>query len=364
MHHEDWDLQLLAEEVNERDPAGVIPEGAVTTEAEPSPAPAEALPPRAEGDAGLTEELLRRGVPREKLERHRKALERAGARAATGRQPGVGAQAAPVKTPEDGPSSNGTGNESTSSAAGAAPSPQGEGNESQAGAKDAPAKLTLEQLLADPESRKILHDYANGIVRERVKNTGRDAAAYRALAPALEALAEKHGMIGGDPDPEELSRRILAEVRLRSAGTGAPDRPAGPPAPRIDPRREALFRAHFGDLRRQEAELRKDYPGFDLGEALRDPAFARMVAPGSPLGLEDAYFATHRQEILADREQQIRQRALEEASRALRAGQQRPRESSGSRGNTASPSLSREQREDLKRRIHAAAARGEKIYPT
>ncbi|MBQ5405250.1 MAG: hypothetical protein IIU18_01280 [Oscillospiraceae bacterium] len=118
------------------------------------------------------------------------------------------------------------------------------------------------------------------------------------------------------------------------------------------------LRGHLAGLYAQAAGLQ----GFDLRNALRDPAFVRLTAPGTGVSVEDAWFALHRREAQQMREEENR-RLL---SRAAAASARRPREGGhGSPALLASDyrSLSREEQLRVKRRIFEAGARGEKIYP-
>ena len=110
------------------------------------------------------------------------------------------------------------------------------------------------------------------------------------------------------------------------------------------------------------------FPGFDLRRELQDPLFARLTAPNVGLGVEDAFYTVHRRQIqAASMEAAARNTALQ-FSNAVRSGALRPREN-GAADQAPSVSTfdyraaSREQREDLKRRIRQAKAEGRRIYP-
>ena len=131
-----------------------------------------------------------------------------------------------------------------------------------------------------------------------------------------------------------------------------PDPPASP-----DP-----IRAHFDALCAQEAALRADFPDFRLSAALQDPAFLRLTAPGLGIEPRQAWLALH-PEALIRRAAEGTAAAL---ARSLASGARRPREGGGSGGAALSLDPRRmppADREALKRRIHDAAALGEKIYP-
>ena len=124
------------------------------------------------------------------------------------------------------------------------------------------------------------------------------------------------------------------------------------------------FRNHFRELERQAAQMKEIFPHFDLRQELKNPVFARMTAPGVGLRVEDAYYAVHRREL----QSAAVQAAKQQVSNAIASGAMRPRENglSGQAPAVSSfdyRSASKEQREDLKRRIRMAAAEGKKLYP-
>ena len=133
------------------------------------------------------------------------------------------------------------------------------------------------------------------------------------------------------------------------------------------PLSDADYRAHFASLCEQAEALREELPDFDLGAALRDPAFLRLTAPALGVGVREAWAALHRGEI----ESRAARRGAEEAKRQLAlaaaSGSLRPREGGGLGAAALTRSdyraLSREAQQSLKRRILDAAARGEKVYP-
>ena len=127
-------------------------------------------------------------------------------------------------------------------------------------------------------------------------------------------------------------------------GTGVPD--AG------------MLREHLTQLQEQAAQI----PGFDLKEALRDPAFVRLTAPGVGVPVADAWYALHREELEHRRAEEGRK--LLAMAAAASAG--RPREGGGTGAALFASdyrSLSRAEQLTIKQRILEASARGEKIYP-
>lgn len=181
-------------------------------------------------------------------------------------------------------------------------------------------KPSWEAILADPEYNKRMQ----AIVSARVKEAKQAQDTLQLLQPALELLRKTYGA----EDDAQLAAAITA------------------------PR----------DLREQALQLQQTLPQFDLDAAMKEPAFARLTALG--VDVEDAYFASHRQSII---DAAVQQAALK-LSNAVRAGSMRPTEN-GSGGFGASltrfdySQASKQQREQLKKAIRTAAARGERIFP-
>ena len=127
---------------------------------------------------------------------------------------------------------------------------------------------------------------------------------------------------------------------------------------------EQQFQNHFQKLELQAEKMREIFPYFDLRRELQNPVFVRMTAPGVGLSVEDAYYAVHRRELQAA----AVLAAKRQVSNAIASGAMRPREN-GLAGQAPAVSTfdyrsaSKEQREDLKRRIRMAAAEGRKLYP-
>lgn len=171
--------------------------------------------------------------------------------------------------------------------------------------------------------------------------------------------AEQVGSSGDEScQPQTEEREAEAEEAESAAAsrigreTGADRTCAG--APRTGPD----IAAHLAALRSQAEQI----PGFDLREALRDPAFVRLTAPGIGVSVADAWYALHRRELEAARRMADR----EALARAVSAGTQRPREGGGSGAVLTAADykhMDRQAQLQLKQRIREAAARGEKLFP-
>ena len=213
-----------------------------------------------------------------------------------------------------------------------------EANVGQDAAAQETSRPTWEALMQDPEYNRKMQE----VVKSRLRAERSSEERLKVLSPALEALSRRYGVADGDD--AALAAAIAAE-----------------PVESPQQKAEAAIAAHFRGMEEQAAHLRQTVPGFDLRQALRDPAFARLTAPGG-VGVEDAFFALHRGEMQTAAMEAAARGAAEMLSRAIQAGARRPSENGA--GAAAAPvfdyrKASREEREALKERIR----RGEKVYP-
>lgn len=205
---------------------------------------------------------------------------------------------------------------------------------------------------------------------KRAKRQGRAAE----NAPAAQAAAEKtapesqnHRMswdeIMADP---EYNAKMQAIVRKRLGQDKAAQAAAATAAqqPTTADGAEERMQRHYMDLRRQAQALKESAPDFDLGSALRDPAFARLVAPGSPVSLQAAFYATHPDRLggtdraaraMAD---DLPQRTQTHAARPVENGAL-PQAASVMTVDVKNKAY----REEIKRQMRRAEANGEKLYP-
>ena len=315
------------------------------------------------GESGLAagdQRLLELGVPEEKL---RKRAKRANAKLPEG-----AVRTTPKEVQEQKPQEQvATANENPTE------------DKTETPDTTAPARMSWDEIMADPEYNKQMQ----AVIRARLKDEGSAKESLAKMAPALEVLARKHGQDPSNPDYEALAKAIndddaYYEDKALELGVSVEA------AKRIDQQERDTARQqkeearnleqkrlhdHFVKLEQQGEALKKVFPKFDLRTELKNPAFARMVAPGQGImSVEDAYKAIHRKEIEAAQSQVIAQRTTQKISNAIQAGSRRPDEN-GTSGQSASVTTfdyskaSKAQRDALKQQIRAAAARGEKLYP-
>ena len=262
-----------------------------------------------------------------------------------------------------------------------------ENNAPQEVSKETPAKLSFDDMLKqDAEYNEAFNQKMQKAITERLKSErGKSQKANDALskmAPALEVMARKYGQDPKNIDFEALAKSIenddaYYEEKAMEMGTSIETAKRVDQLERAEARRkeaeqinvqQQAMRNHFIKLESQGEALKQYFPNFDLRRELQNPVFARMVDPKVGLSVEDAYHAVHRKEIQAASMQLVAQKTQENISNAIQSGSRRPNESGTS---SQAPSVttfdyrtaSIEQRNDLKRRIREAAARGEKLYP-
>lgn len=205
-------------------------------------------------------------------------------------------------------------------------------------------RLSWEQILEDPQYRACYDAAVQAIVQKRLKNSKAAEERLRELQPLLEAVEMRYGKKSGSMDAGALARLMLEELDKQAEDDGK------------------ILR-HLETLMEQAQKLREKVPEFELLSALENPDFLRLTAPHTGLCLADAYYALNRQEIASA----AAKLGLEALSRGIRSGGERPRELSDARAGKGfaadTAGMSKAQREELKKRIYAAAARKEKIFP-
>lgn len=254
------------------------------------------------------------------------------------------------------------------------PSTPEEGN----GAETAPARMSWDEIMADPEYNKQMQS----VIKARLKSAGSAEETLQKLAPAIELLARKHGLDASNLDADALTKAISEDDSYyedKALEMGVPVETAKKidQLERENARRQAeeartieqqKFEAHIAKLQQQGEAMKKAFPNFDLMTELKNPTFARMTSPSGGVSVEDAYYAVHRKEIQEAAMQVTAQKTAEQMANAIRSGQSRPVEN-GTQAQAPSVTsfdyahASKEQRDALKRRIRDAAARGQKIYP-
>ena len=207
--------------------------------------------------------------------------------------------------------------------------------------KDGQKKPSWEEILQDPDYKGCYDAAVQGIVKARLRGRAQAEERLNRLSPVLRVLEERYGLTDGSDTDE------LAACLRDSADAYRPSR--------------KNVEAHLAAMLAEAEKLRQSEPDFDLARELEDPEFVRMTAPHSGVSLADAYYARHR----AERERELTRRGLEAVSRSLQSAGARPRElrgtGTGARFTLNPGTMSRAEREALKKRILEAKAQGRKL---
>lgn len=210
-------------------------------------------------------------------------------------------------------------------------------------------RMSWDEIMADPEYRSEYDRQVQNIVKKRLRDRQGNEERLRRLDTAMEEIGKSFGLESTQGRETDLQPLVEAIRREREKHSGEAER------------RATQARAQLERLRQQEEELRKRVPDFTLTRELENPTFLRLTAPHTGLRLEEAYYATHHREM----EERIARASLESAAQAVRAGRARPRElrggQSASTGSGDPRQMTREQREELKKRIYQARAQGKKL---
>lgn len=248
---------------------------------------------------------------------------------------------------------------------------------------DTPSRMSWDEIMADPEYNKEMQAVVKARLNaERAKADKDSESKLQKLAPALEVMARKYGMDVENLDYDALAQAVnndkqYYEDKAIEMGVSTETAMEVDQKERTRARQEKeeartleqqKIAEHIQKLEKQGEAMKATFPNFDLRKELQNPAFARMTSPNVGVSVEDAYYAVHRREIQAAAMQVTAQKTAQKISNSIQAGQRRPAEN-GTSGQAASVTsfdyskASKAEREALKQRIRAAAARGEKIYP-
>ena len=243
---------------------------------------------------------------------------------------------------------------------------------------DKPTRMSWDEIMADPEYNKQMQT----TIQARLRSAKGAEEALSKMNPAVELLARKYGQDPANPDYDALAKAIsddnaYYEDKALEMGVSVETAKKIDQQERDTARQEReqartieqqKIQQHFEKLQQQGEAMKKTFPGFDLMTEMKNPAFVRMTAPDVGISVEDAYYAVHRNEIQTASMQVAAQKTAQKISNSIQAGRSRPSEN-GTTGQAPSVTTfdyrnaSPEQRNELKRQIRAAAARGEKLYP-
>lgn len=243
---------------------------------------------------------------------------------------------------------------------------------------EGPKRMTWDEIMADPEYNEQMQK----TMKARLKTAGAAEENLGKLNGSLATLAKYYGLDADNLDHAALAEaigkddRFIEERAMQNGVDPAVQRKldefevlkAQNEQNRQQTMQQQMLQQHFMNLEQQAAAMKNIYPGFDLRTEMQNPKFARLVAPNSPISVEDAYYAVHRQELQQKSMQIAAQKTATQMANAIRSNTMHPTENGTS---SQAPSVTRfdyskaspKEREAFKRRIREAQARGEKVYP-
>ena len=243
---------------------------------------------------------------------------------------------------------------------------------------DKPARMSWEEIMADPEYNRQMQQ----TVQSRLRSAKGAEETLSKLAPAMELLARKYGQDPAKMDYDALAKAIsddesyyedkALEMGVDIETAKKIDREERDTARQQRQEQQTIqeqkLQRHFEGLQQQGEAMKAKFPGFDLQQELKNPAFLRMTSPNVGISVEDAYFAVHRNEIMTAGMQVAAQKTAQKMSNSIQAGSRRPTEA-GTSGQAPSVTTfdyskaSPEQRAAFKAHLRSEAAKGRKVYP-
>ncbi len=234
-------------------------------------------------------------------------------------------------------------------------------------------KASWDELMKDPDYNKAMQD----TVQSRLKTAKKAEETLNSLA---QLLAKKYGIDATNGlDMEAITKAVTDDANQEADEDAAMEMGVNVDTYRRiremqqqeqETVQDKRLREHAERVVREAQEMEKKYPGFDLmKERANNEVFRRMVDnPDNPIPLEVAYKAVHHDEIVNSISQAAIRSATEKVTNSIASNRNRPAEA-GTNGRASSVTTfdyskaSKAERDALKARIRAAAARGEKIYP-
>lgn len=242
-------------------------------------------------------------------------------------------------------------------------------------------RMTWDEIMNDPEYNESMQK----TVANRLRSAKGAEEMLSKLAPVLEAVGAKHGIDASDRanlDVDALIKAVQADssyYQNKADDLGVSTEMARNLSELDRLRKEKEEREktdfiaqkrqeHFQRLSAQAAELKAKMPSFDLMREMQNPRFAAMTGPGSMLSVEDAYFAIHRQELLASAQQSAMQEAERKLASVRQKNASRPIENGSSSqgasiGSMDYGKLSKDQRKAFKQDLLERMNRGERVLP-
>ena len=203
--------------------------------------------------------------------------------------------------------------------------------------------MSWDEFMKIPENNERMQR----TMSERVNRVARENTEYLSkLSPALELIASRYGIeadANGGYDAEAIAKAITEddsyyETKALEMGVDTET------AKRIEKleaenkrneealqrqQRDQQLREHFMQMQQQAEDVKSIMPNFNLQEAINDPKFMHYTSPEVGMSVKEAIWALHGDEIQAQADNAVAQRAKLDAANAIRSGI-RPRENGSS----------------------------------
>ena len=244
-----------------------------------------------------------------------------------------------------------------------------------AGEQNDSGRQSFDDLLKDPGYKADYDQRVQKAIKGRFKTNEAEKAK---LTPMLQMLGERYGIQAGEDgsydvdaltqalqdddmlyEQEALERGMsIEQLKESKARDRELERLQAAEKKRIADEQQ---RAAFDRVAQQTVQAKQVYPGLDIQQELKNPAFQRLVW-GAGVDVRTAFEVVHRDEIMSGALKYAAQKTRSDVASTIAAGRARPVEGAAGGAvavdNQMVPSkLTKEQRENIKMR----ARRGERI---
>lgn len=198
-----------------------------------------------------------------------------------------------------------------------------------------------DMVKSNPEYEKAMGKKIEEALSKRFKNQKDLQSRIDSISPALEALAQRHGVKpgeNGEIDLAALNQKILNDDELYAEealdrGMSVEDLKH---LKQIEAENERLKRANEATRKEQENReayekfvsdceaVKGQYPEFDPETEMNNPDFGRLIASGVPV--QTAYEVVHKDEILMAGMQYASNKGVEKVANAVRSNSLRTQE--------------------------------------
>ncbi len=210
-------------------------------------------------------------------------------------------------------------------------------------------KKSWEEILADPEYRSEYDRQVQSIVKKRLRDRQGNEERLKKLDAVVNEIGRSFGMDvqqGQEASLDKLAEKVRRSMQEQLKGEYG---------------RAWRAKAQLDSLKQQAETMKKNFPDFDLARELENREFLKLTAPHTGLSLEEAYYALHHRELAEN----LSKAATLSAAKSVSSGAARPRELKGGQAALNSSGdprqMSRQEREELKKRIYQASAQGKKL---